>query len=204
MATKKKKKTTTKQATLFNLGGVINIREFKAQKVRLEDPDVSHEDKITILGLWSKKKPSTDDIIGTGIGKTVKRLARQPESSRLRKEAERVYSLWRKEVEKREALKERGSLEVQCDLDTQHWRNKAKRLLREVAAKAAQASTATEAVIEAIERELFNFCEHLIQSRYRCSVRKIVFALKRSADLRSAVFLDLSLSPRQLVLDHHA
>ena len=197
-----------RQATLFSLGGVVNLTEVKVQKHKLEDSSVSAPEKLEILAQLGQKKPSTDALIETGIGKTVKKLAKRRDAAadaEVKGAAQKVYELWRREVEKREALKERGPLEVQCDLDTQHWRAKAKRLFRNVVQKDDGLDpAAAEPILEAVERELFNFCEHLIQSRYRCSVRKIVFALKGNPDLRSQVFRDLSVSARQLVAEHHA
>ena len=197
----------TKQATLFNLGGVVNIKQIKAQSETLQKEQVDDDEKIRILDQWAKKKPATDVLIEIGIGKTIKQLANSEKTpNKVKKRAKEVYNLWRAAVEKREALKERGPLDVQCDLDTQHWRDKAKRLIRDVIRKNpdVSSSSSSEALIESIERELFHFCDNLIQSRYRCSVRKIVFALKRRPGLRQSVFNTKDVSPRQLVRDEHA
>ena len=166
-----KKRPKLKQASLFSLRGVVVVEELQRQKKQLQDNNLTLEKKEEILLQLAAKKPSTKLIIETGIGRTVRRLSKESEA------AKKVYDLWRSEVEKRESLKERGPIDVTCDADTNAWRSKAKRLIRD-------AGVTNPQVLTELEKQLFDATGHLINTAYRRTVRRMVFACKHQPDLR--------------------
>ena len=166
-----RKRPKLKQASLFSLRGVVVVEELQRQKKQLQDKNLSIDKKEEILLQLAAKKPSTKLIIETGIGRTVRRLSKESEA------AKKVYDLWRGEVEKRESLKERGPIDVTCDADTNAWRSKAKRLIRDAGVTDPQ-------VLTELEKHLFDATGHLINTAYRRTVRRMVFACKHQADLR--------------------
>ena len=166
-----RKRPKLKQASLFSLRGVVVVEELQRQKKQLQDKNLSLHKKEEILLQLAAKKPSTKLIIETGIGRTVRRLSKESEA------AKKVYNLWRSEVEKRESLKERGPIDVTCDADTNAWRSRAKRLIRDAGVTDPQ-------VLTELEKHLFDATGHLINTAYRRTVRRMVFACKHQADLR--------------------
>ena len=166
-----RKRPKLKQASLFSLRGVVVVEELQRQKKQLQDKNLSIDKKEEILLQLAAKKPSTKLIIETGIGRTVRRLSKESEA------AKKVYDLWRGEVEKRESLKERGPIDVTCDADTNAWRSKAKRLIRDAGVTDPQ-------VLTELEKHLFDATGHLINTAYRRTVRRMVFACKHQPDLR--------------------
>ena len=167
----RKKRPKLKQASLFSLRGVVVIEELQRQKKQLKDKNLSLDRKEEILRQLAAKKPSTKLIIETGIGRTVRRLSKESEAAR------KVYDLWRSEVEKRESLKERGPIDVSCDADTNAWRSRAKRMIGDAGVTGAD-------VQSDLEKNLFDATRHLINSTYRRTVRRMVFACKHQPDLR--------------------
>ena len=166
-----KKRPKLKQASLFSLRGVVVIEELQRQKKQLKDKKLSPQRKEEILLQLAAKKPSTKLIIETGIGRTVKRLSKESEA------AKKVYDLWRSEIEKRESLKERGPIDVSCDAETNAWRSKARRLI-------GDAGVTDVNVLTGLEKNLFDATGHLINTTYRRTVRRMVFACKHQEDLR--------------------
>ena len=166
-----RKRPKLKQASLFSLRGVVVVEELQRQKKQLQDKNLSLDKKEEILLQLAAKKPSTKLIIETGIGRTVRRLSKESEA------AKKVYDLWRGEVEKRESLKERGPIDVTCDADTNAWRSRAKRLIRDAGVTDPQ-------VLTELEKHLFDATGHLINTAYRRTVRRMVFACKHQSDLR--------------------
>ena len=166
-----RKRPKLKQASLFSLRGVVVVEELQRQKKQLQDKNLSLDKKEEILLQLAAKKPSTKLIIETGIGRTVRRLSKESEA------AKKVYNLWRDEVEKRESLKERGPIDVTCDADTNAWRSRAKRLIRDAGVTDPQ-------VLTELEKHLFDATGHLINTAYRRTVRRMVFACKHQPDLR--------------------
>ena len=167
----RKKRPKLKQASLFSLRGVVVIEELQRQKKQLKDKNLSLDRKEEILRQLAAKKPSTKLIIETGIGRTVRKLSKESEAAR------KVYDLWRSEVEKRESLKERGPIDVSCDADTNAWRSRAKRMIGDAGVTGAD-------VQSDLEKNLFDATRHLINSTYRRTVRRMVFACKHQPDLR--------------------
>lgn len=157
-----KKRPKLKQASLFSLKGVVVIEELKRQKKQLEDKNLTLQRKEEILLQLASKKPSTKLIIETGIGRTVRRLSKESAA------AKKVFDLWRSEIEKRESLKERGSIDVSCDAGTNAWRSKARRLIGDAGVTSANV----------LEKILFDATGHLINTTYRRTVRRMVFACK--------------------------
>ena len=167
----RKKRPKLKQASLFSLRGVVVIEELQRQKKQLKDKNLSLDRKEEILRQLAAKKPSTKLIIETGIGRTARKLSKESEAAR------KVYDLWRSEVEKRESLKERGPIDVSCDADTNAWRSRAKRMIGDAGVTGAD-------VQSDLEKNLFDATRHLINSTYRRTVRRMVFACKHQPDLR--------------------
>ncbi len=154
-----------RQASLFSLSGVVVVEELRRQRDKLADQVVDQDEKKAILSKLKAKRPATKLIIETGIGRTVKKL------SKSLPEAREVYDIWRREVERREELKERGSVDVLCDADTTAWRERAKRLI-------ASAGVGDPVAVSSIEKLLFDRTNHLLNVKYRRAVRKIVFRCK--------------------------
>ena len=150
-----------KQATLFNLPGVVVIEEIERQNQKLKDLEVENQEKLKILGDLRRKKPSTDIIIKSGIGKTLRKL-RKSENKDVSLEADRVFQAWKSEVEKREEIKARGNLKVNYDEDTILFRKKAVKLL--------SANRDSKAAKKA-EEEIFEECGKLCNAKYRKLVR---------------------------------
>ena len=160
-----------KQASLFSLKGVVVIEELRKQKKLLEDKNLSHSEREDILSSLANKKPSTKLIIETGIGRTVRRLSKESET------AKKVYNLWRSEIERRESLKERGPIDVQCDAGTNAWRDKARHMIGDAGVTDAN-------VLQELEKKLFDATGHIINTTYRRAVRRMVFACKHNPGLR--------------------
>jgi len=166
-----KKRSKLKQASLFSLKGVVVIEELQRQRKQLQDRNLSLDRKEEILVQLAAKKPSTKLIIETGIGRAVRRLSKESVA------AKKVYNLWRSEVEKRESLKERGTIDVSCDAGTNDWRSKARRLIGDAGVTDAN-------VLTDLEKNIFDATGHLINTTYRRTVRRMVFACKHQPDLR--------------------
>jgi hypothetical protein len=183
---KRKRNPRLKQTSLFALAGVVVVEELYRNKKALEDDSVDDGEKEKILEKLKAKRPATKLIIETGIGKTVKRLAKKSSA------ANDVYKLWRSEVEKRESLKERGPLEVECDADTTSFRLKARRMLGE-------AGIHNERIAGAIEKQLFDRTGHLVNVAYRRTVRRIVFNCKHRPEVRKRLLTASSSTRARLV-----
>ena len=180
----KRRNKVLRQSSLFNLKGVVVLEEVERDDKRLNDETVSEEEKVAILRRLHDKTPSTKVITETGIGRTVRRLSKDPRPV-LSRQAKKVFIKWKAEVERREELKAKGPKEVACDEGTQLRRQTARRVLA-AAVKGQEGLTGT---IAAIEKEVFDQNKHLVDSRYNRIVKRLAESLKReeshSRDLKS-------------------
>ena len=190
-----------KQTRLANLSGVVILEDLRRQHQQLKNPEVTQAEKVRVLKSLASKKPSTDILIETGIGKTVRKLSKQSSDPEVAQEAEKVYQLWLQEVEKRETLIERGPLEVLCDLKTQNWREKCREFLRASLLKESSSvdSSLVSELAGTIEKELFDQCQPLKNSKARSAygktARRIIFANKNN----SKPVIKGEITPRKLV-----
>ena len=162
----------SRQATLFALKGVVVIERIKEQNDKLRNPNVNNGEKIKILKELAQKKPATEIIIETGIGKTVRGLSKETEQQ-LGREAAKVYKLWKKEIQRRENLRR---IDVAYDKDTRDSRKSHKRLLRQSGVKGQE-------FIEALEELIFVKCGKLVNRRYRRMINNAACELRRNKTL---------------------
>jgi hypothetical protein len=162
-----------KQTNLFALSGVVVVEEIRRQNDRLNCADVDAEEKVRILRELAEKKPATEILVDSGIGRTVRRLAKSSAAD-VAREAGRVYAAWKAEVERREGLRARGPLEVRCDLDTRRRRDRARSAIADVVGAADLATR--------LEKALFDRCKHVTGGRaYDRGLRRIVRDLKEDS-----------------------
>lgn len=173
------------QQKISDLKGVVSIDKFEDVVRQLKDQSVSGKTKITLLRSLRDKKPSTQVIQSTGIGKVVRQLS-QGAGDEVQREAQKVYKDWKRLVESRVQKKIAAKhIEVACDEDTTKARQTTVSLLRQALAKANQnrggssssLSDKDKVATTQIEKCLFRLCGNLLNKRYRRAGRKIVFDL---------------------------
>ena len=101
------------QSSLFSLKGVVVVEDLVKAKNLLRDEDVDPKRKVRVLRQLGEKKPSTELLETTGIGRTVRRLSKEGEGE-VKKVATKVYITWKQAVEKRVELSH-TKIEVACD-----------------------------------------------------------------------------------------
>ena len=90
-----------RQKTLFQLKGVVVIEELERAVSYLNDPAVTDRDKTLQLVQLGQKRPATELIIKTGIGKVVRKLTKHDDEA-IAKAANDVYAFWRADIERKE------------------------------------------------------------------------------------------------------
>jgi hypothetical protein len=156
------------QRRLNDLKGVVVLEEIEAASNKLTDSTLSSEEKIEILNKLAAKKPSTEIIISTGIGKVVQKLSKA-DGQEVAKAAQAVTKTWKALLERRVELSlSQDKPQVKTDLETRTIRDKAVKLL----VKAYPSVTLT--ILESLEKRLFQHYRPLIGLKFRRSVRRIV------------------------------
>ncbi|XP_013785380.1 transcription elongation factor A N-terminal and central domain-containing protein 2-like isoform X2 [Limulus polyphemus] len=185
ISTESKSSPGTKQATLESLKGVVVIEEIIRHKTILELRDQTTTELIKSLMELSKKQPSKEILISTGIGRTVHKLCKHKEMEVVNL-AQKIYQEWKKHVLSKH---NQPLLEVRCDLKTQEFRQTARKWLVKALGEQEDGQLA-----EALEREIFHISGRLVKGMYRRHVRKVVFTLQYGEKERKA------LASRQLSL----
>ena len=101
------------QSSLHSLKGVVVVEDLVRAKKLLKDSEVEEEKKVRVLRQLGEKRPSTELLESTGIGRTVKKLSREGEGE-VRSAASKVYRSWKDTVERRVELSH-TKIEVRCD-----------------------------------------------------------------------------------------
>ena len=101
------------QSSLFSLKGVVVVEDLVRAKKLLKEEHVEEERKVTVLRELGEKRPSTELLESTGIGRTVRKLSKEGEGE-VKVEATKVYRSWKDAVERRVELSH-TKIEVRCD-----------------------------------------------------------------------------------------
>ena len=101
------------QSSLHSLKGVVVVEDLVRAKKLLKEEDVEEERKVRVLRELGEKRPSTELLESTGIGRTVRKLSEEGKGE-VKREATKVYRSWRDTVEKRVELSH-TKIEVRCD-----------------------------------------------------------------------------------------
>jgi len=174
------------QRKLSDLSGVVNLDQLETAVIQLQDPDLSEAEKVRVLKSLRHKKPATEIIRSSGIGKTVRRLTEDSNTgaAEVRAEALKVYKAWKEVVEDRVEKKAKAKhIEVECDEGTRQARATTVSLMKQAVCKGQSIKTfskVTSVILNEIERSLFKSCGNLMNKSYRRTARKIVFALGAS------------------------
>jgi len=183
-----------KQTTLQSLAGVVVLEDFVQAKKILESDEETIERKLDVLQGLKNKKPSKEVLIKVGIGKTVRKLSKDPgeiaetgpSQSKLRKLSYKIYQNWKNELERKVELK-RNTITVQSDKETERLRSAAVKFINtSIKSNSKETNSAHRKISEEIEKEIFSQSKCMVGSEYRKLSRKVVFGLK-SEDLCSKV-----------------
>jgi len=177
-----KSKKSPVQATLFSLPGVVVLEEINKQKALLEDKNTPSTKKASILKELLGKSPSTKIIIDTAIGKAVRKL-KKDEDSTVRALAEKVFLKWKALLEKRVDTSA-NRITVKSDEDTERLRESSKKFILASLPSGLSSDDRTKAACR-IEEEVFHQSNRLVHFKYRRLSRRVVFALKREYQAKS-------------------
>lgn len=175
-----------KQTTLQSLAGVVVLEELEKAKTVLESEEESVDRKIDVLNSLKNKKPSKEVLVKVGIGRTVKKLGKDPNESaeenpnqvKLRKLSYKIYKAWKAELERKVELK-RHKVTVKCDKETERLRKAAVAfIIASIEGNDTENKPEHRKISENIEREIFSRSRCLVNSQYRKLSRRIVFGLK--------------------------
>lgn len=164
-----------KQASLFQLGGVVVLEDLEAANQQLLNPEVLAEKKIEILKKLRKKKPAKEILKSTGIGRTVHRLCKD-ENTTISSLATEIYRFWKTHILH---ILHRKPIVVDSDVETQRGRSSAKKLIN--------LALDNSAISEEIEIHVFNKCKKIMNHTYNRVIRKIHFTLKGDEDQKLRV-----------------
>ncbi|XP_023220438.1 transcription elongation factor A N-terminal and central domain-containing protein 2-like [Centruroides sculpturatus] len=161
----------TKQATLESLKGVVVIEDILRHKAILEWKNQEVENMLRSLEELSKKTPSKEILISTKIGHLVHKLCKHT-NSEVSEKAKHLYEDWKTHILSK---MNKPSIEVRSDIQTEKFREVAKRLLAESLNKKESSK-----LVNLLEKQIFHLCKRLINKNYRRTVRKVVFTIKNS------------------------
>lgn len=163
-----------KQATLESLKGVVVIEDLLRHKAILEWKNQSEEKLLQSLSELIKKRPSKEVLISTKIGHIVHKLCKHS-NSEVSKKAKYLFEDWKTYVLSK---MNRPTIIVRSDLQTEKFRETAKKLLAEAFNKKKSSK-----LVNLLEKEIFHLCKRLINANYRRTVRKVVFTLKHNPSI---------------------
>jgi len=176
-----------KQTTLQSLAGVVVLEDFEKAKKVLESETETTERKIAVLNSLKNKKPSKEVLVKVGIGKTIKKLGKEPfvaesktdpSHAKLRRLSYKIYKTWKSELERKVELK-RNQVSVKCDKETERLRTAAVEfLITSIDRNDKENKSEHRKISENIEKEIFAQSKCLVNSQYRKLSRKVVFGLK--------------------------
>lgn len=179
-----------RQARLHQLQGVVVLEEFHEANTKLTNPDVTPSKKLEILRKIQGKKPGKEVLKSTGIGRTVHKLCKSP-NTEVAELASAIYACWKSHVLH---ILHRKPIEVKSDLETEKARQSAQKLIN--------MGLNNPLLAEQLENYVFKHCKKLINKTYNRVIRKIHFTLKNNEELRETVNnLDCDLS--EFVDDMH-
>ena len=165
------------QRKLSDLNGVVNLDHLQDSLRKLQDPEVPCPEKIKVLKSLKTKKPATEIIKTSGIGKVVRKLTKEGPDP-LKAAALELYIDWKRLIEKRVETKHRSKyIEVDCDEETNLARRSTLSLMKQAAGTHQSLSTSTPVLVQ-IEKALFRACKNILSKKYRRSSIRIVRALK--------------------------
>jgi hypothetical protein len=164
-----------KQARLHQLGGVVVLEDLAAANKQLSNPEVSPEEKVTILNKLRNKKPAKEILKSTGIGRTVHRLCKD-KNPVISSAASEIYEFWKTHVLH---ILRRKPIEVESDAETRRGRTSAKKMIH--------LALNDSVIAEEIEIHVFNKCKKIMNRTYNRVIRKIHFSFKNNEEQRRRV-----------------
>jgi len=164
-----------KQARLHQLGGVVILEDLASANKQLSNPEVSAEEKVSILSKLKNKKPAKEILKSTGIGRTMHRLCRDKNPA-VASAASEIYEYWKTHVLH---ILRRKPIEVESDAETQRGRASAKKMIH--------LALNDSMIAEEIEIHVFNKCKKIMNRTYNRIIRKIHFSFKNNEDQRRRV-----------------
>jgi len=191
---------TLRQSTLQSLAGVVVLEDFERAKKVLESDEESTERKIDVLKSLESKKPSKEVLVKVGIGKTIRKLSKDPctaqeaspNQAKLKKLSYQIYKSWKTELERKVEL-QRETIIVDSDKETKRLRSAAVRLINtSIKSSRKQIESEQRKLSEEIEQEIFCQSKKLVGHIYRKLNRKIIFGLKNPELCSQLIVGDLS------------
>jgi hypothetical protein len=164
-----------KQARLHQLGGVVVLEDLTSANKQLSDPEISPEEKVSILNKLKNKKPAKEILKSTGIGRTVHQLCRD-KNPIVSSAASEIYQFWKTHVLH---ILRRKPIEVASDVETQCGRSSAKKMIH--------LALNNSVIAEEIEIHVFNKCKKIMNRTYNRIIRKIHFTFKNNEEQRRRV-----------------
>lgn len=164
-----------KQASLHELGGVVVLEDLTLANQQLSNPEISPDQKLSVLNKLKNKKPAKEILKSTGIGRTVHRLCRH-ENPTVSTAANEVYRFWKTHILH---ILRRKPIEVESDAETQRGRSSAKKMIN--------LALDNSAIAEEIEIHVFNKCKKIMNRTYNRVIRKIHFCFKGNEDQKRRV-----------------
>lgn len=189
-----------KQSTLHSLAGVVVLEDLQRARQQLESHTESEETKCRLLRQLREKRPAKEVLVKIGIGRTVRKLSKEAESSEVRRLSGAVYRAWRRELERKVELST-SKQTVRSDKETERVQRAAVTQLGLALAVHLGPGPATTSLAEQLERAIRQKTAGLVGASYRKRARKLVFALKGSGEVCSQLQAG-SLAPADL-LSHH-
>jgi len=167
------KKPRPRQATLHSLSGVVVIEQIIQHKNKLESSSTEDAEKVAILKELVRKSPSTQVLVDTGIGRTVRSLRKSSEGE-VKSLAEECYKKWKLILERRVELSSK-KIEVQSDKETTRLREASTKFL---ASSLGPGVPSRDKTAVRLEKEIYRAANNLVSSGYRRLSRRVIFALK--------------------------
>lgn len=197
---------------ISELKRVVNVDVISKYASILSDVNNKDEKQIErILNELGKKTPSREILMRTRLGFILKDLThRETLPKRLRDMARDLRNKW-KEFHKRLLLAPK--YDVKCDKPTSENRQRARLTLTNTLVRLSDSQTdevntlfdpeneANKQLISDIEFAIFQHCDHLVNAKYFCSVRKCIRVLTENKALRGKL-LNFDLNVNQFVLEN--
>jgi hypothetical protein len=199
------------QRTFSDLKGVVSLERIEKAVQKLQNDNVSANEKTAILEKLSAKLPATDIIRSSGIGKLVRKISKgsnpkmDGEEKKLVKTAEKLYQVWKHAIQNRVEVEHNAkNIEVDYDAPTKKIRENAVSLILQAAnAEGAKHHVGTnycnanaKDVVHNVEKYIFEMHNRLTNTSYRRSIRKIVFDIRyNKGDIKSKLSLSKEKRP---------
>jgi len=208
------------QRTLSDLKGVVSLERIQKAVKKLQNDNVSANEKTSILEKLSAKLPATDIIRSSGIGKLVRKISKgsnpkmNEQEKKLVKTAAKLYQVWKHAIQNRVEVEHNAkNIEVDYDAPTRKIRENAVSLILQAAnAEGAKhhvgntyCNTNAKDVVHNVEKYIFEMHNRLTNTSYRRSIRKIVFDIRyNKGDIKSKLSLSKEKRPPNIQNEHNS